>query len=473
VAARDRAALPPTPAAPAASAGAEPVPSASSGTPSSQAPLRFDATQALGAGDYAALVERLVLEFPDLLRLESLGHSRGGRDVWLLTASDTRAGDPSAKPALCVCSDLPLCAPPQVSSAAPEGSAGSASAVPAAGDRSSAAAGPEAALYLLARVLSESRTKPEIAALLRDSTLYVLPAIDPEETVAAQAAATEGAGPKAAPAAAAGARACQLDRNFPVGWQPWGDAPGAQGPYPLSEPGRLVPAPLAPDSTPAQRDESACQRVCAMVAERLPGLNGAAPAPGSEADATAGLLHPPGEIARQGGDFASFCEEFVGLSVFATSPWNGALLETPLGPAPAGFESSALLVLKLLRALPRLAIDPPKVERLRSNLWMIDVGVHNTGILPTLSARLRARGSGPSVSLKTSGAKLVAVGLRPGKAATYAALRPQDGGAQLGHLAGEETFSLRALVEAPEGSTLEMSFESQRAGERLVKVPLQ
>jgi hypothetical protein len=483
---------------PASNQARAPVPT----DPGVQAPkveVRLDATRPIDASGFAVLVERLALEFPDLLRVQSLGKTRNGRDLSLLTASDTRYGDPAHKPALCVVCELPGASPPE---RARVGS-GEAATAAASDARSSAVAGPEAALFLVARLLSDSQTRPELRALLQESTLYVLPAIDPEHVLLPL------------PGAGDAPRECRIDRNFPVGWQPWGDAPGSQGPYPLSEPEsqslaqflaqrtnisavlvltRNALEAAAPRNTSEAsradradrdardgradregrgdregRDERACERVCAMIARAETASSATSPASGAPAT----VLHPPADIARHGGDLTTFCEDFAGLSVFSTSPWGGTMLDTPFGSAPAGFEGLTRLVERTLSALPRLATDAPKVERLRNNLWMIDLGVHNRGLLATMCSRLRARGAGPSVSLRTSGAKLSAVGLKRAGESTYEPLRSQDGSAQIGHLEGEEGFDLRLLVEAPENTALELAIESPRAGQKLVKVQLQ
>jgi Zinc carboxypeptidase len=199
-----------------------------------KAPLQLDATQGISAQSYTAFVERLALQFPDLLRVQSLGKSRAGHDLWLLTVSDYRSGDPDRKPALCVSTDLAALDPKRsadlsdASRIAVPGAARSADAsnvkADLAGERGRAH-GPEAALFLVARMLSDAQERPEIAGLLQRSTLYVLPCIDPDGTFPS----VHGAGDDSV-------RPCCLDRNFPGDWEPWGDAPGSQGPYPLSEP---------------------------------------------------------------------------------------------------------------------------------------------------------------------------------------------------------------------------------------------
>src|ERR1041384_3510271 len=41
-------------------------------------------------------------EYPDLIRLESIGKSHEGRDVWLITATNFKSGDDMEKPAFWV-----------------------------------------------------------------------------------------------------------------------------------------------------------------------------------------------------------------------------------------------------------------------------------------------------------------------------------------------------------------------------------
>jgi hypothetical protein len=169
----------------------------------------------------------------------------------------------------------------------------------------------------------------------------------------------------------------------------------------------------------------------------------------------------------------TFCEQFAGLSPFSVAPWSGRVIRTPLGPAPEGFETLKALVETALKGLPRLSVDTPSVERLRNNLWMIDIGLRNDGILPTLCARERAVGFSAGVSLKVAGGKLVGAGVRRGDAQSYEALRAQEGSASIGPLEGRESVRARILVEAGESASIDVSLESPRAGQKIVKIPLQ
>ena len=88
--------------------------------------------------------------YPGLSRLESLGKSYQGRDLWLLTVTDFETGDPEDKPALWV-----------------DG-----------GIDSDEVVSTEAALGLIHRLLTSN--DPAVATLLRERTFYIVPNIIPD-----------------------------------------------------------------------------------------------------------------------------------------------------------------------------------------------------------------------------------------------------------------------------------------------------
>jgi hypothetical protein len=434
--------------------------------------LHADFASTWSADAYDAYVARIAHVFPDLVQLSSIGKSRSGRDLWVLAIGDARSGDPGGKPALCLCSAFG--ADPDR-----EGALGSPRA---------ARADPRATLYALVELLIAARARPDLAAFTRESTLYVLPATDPDATFAT-AAAVERRG-----------RASRLDRNFPVDWQPWGDAPSESGPYPLSEPetqsvarflgsraniaamivlsrdGALAGAKAAaPDPPSDDRDAGACDRWCASAV--LARDEAAAPRSDSAANVTAPVAaRPSSEIERHPGDFASFCDTYLGLAIADVSPADGhggPAHDTRVGPAPAGFDALPAFVEAAWRKLPRLLVDAPKVEHLRANLWMIDVGVSNPGLLATLPARVCDGAAARSVWVRASGAKLIAAAAKRDRATSFEALRTQDGGAPLGQLAGEERMTVRLVVEGAENAAVEIALNARRAGEKKISVALQ
>src|SRR5919106_6056544 len=52
------------------------------------------------------ILKEYAKEYPDLIRLESIGKSHEGRDVWLVTATNFKSGSDAEKPALWVDGNL-------------------------------------------------------------------------------------------------------------------------------------------------------------------------------------------------------------------------------------------------------------------------------------------------------------------------------------------------------------------------------
>lgn len=105
--------------------------------------------------DYAAITEvckKLVKAYPDLVKLESMGKSFLGKDMWVMTISDFKNGDPSKKPAMYIDGNI----------------------------HSNEIQGSEFALYT-AWYLAESFADTKyIQELLADKTFYIAPTINPD-----------------------------------------------------------------------------------------------------------------------------------------------------------------------------------------------------------------------------------------------------------------------------------------------------
>lgn len=52
--------------------------------------------------EFTRILKEYVKEYPNLIRLESIGKSHEGRDVWLVTATSFKSGDDAEKPAIWV-----------------------------------------------------------------------------------------------------------------------------------------------------------------------------------------------------------------------------------------------------------------------------------------------------------------------------------------------------------------------------------
>ncbi|MEJ7694587.1 M14 family metallopeptidase [Daejeonella sp.] len=105
--------------------------------------------------DYAAITEickKLVKAYPDLVKLESMGKSFLGKDMWVMTISDFKKGDPSKKPAIYIDGNI----------------------------HSNEIQGSEFALYT-AWYLAESFADTKyIQELLADKTFYIAPTVNPD-----------------------------------------------------------------------------------------------------------------------------------------------------------------------------------------------------------------------------------------------------------------------------------------------------
>ncbi len=359
---------------------------------------------------YKEEVERLSRDFPGYVRVERLGESRQGRELSLLVVSDARGRDAAQKPALLVTADL----------FAPDGGARAARA-----------------LIETARQLAmRADTEPRIAELFAERTLYFVPALDPDRAFGEQR-----------PVAAARGEPPRLAVDFPIDWRPQGDR---FAPYPLSEPeSRAVVALLR-----ARANLSAVLVYANSLRGASAGSAPAEPQPYVATPASSGTLE-------------AFCEGRLGQRVYTCTPWRTSGEDEPVLEIAAAQRAVEILAADL----PRLVCDPPSVERLRANLWLVDASIHNTGRLSTGFDSPLARRSGLDVRLRTSGAKVVGIAQQK-SGGTFESLAPAGDACRLGHLAGGDGITVRLVVEAQENSSLELSFESPRAGETRVLVPL-
>ena len=383
---------------------------------------------------FAAEVARLVAAHPTRATRIGIGTSRGGREIVLLALSDAAGGALDTKPAVLLVTGLD----------------------PAFEGRP---AGPEAALYAARALLQAAQNDAATAEWLKTSGVYVLPAPDPDQTFAPD---------RTLP------RACRLDRNFPSGWKPWSSETCAQGPYPLSEPETHAIAQFLNQRTniggvvllsrgrelseqPGVGEASESERILygRIASEASSGPEGGAPA-----DA---LVRRAMEFSSESGSLAAFCRSQMSAFVWPVNPFDGGLGDTPLGRAPADFTRLAPAVGKLVAELPRISCTVQKTERLRERLWKIDLEVANLGLLSTLPEAQRAQSQG-SVWFEAAGGRVLQVGLSRGGAAEINARPRPPNSWLLGHLAGRERIGVFLVVDAAEGTNLEIAFGTLRAG---------
>src|SRR5512147_1559267 len=98
------------------------------------------------------LLKSYAREYPDLLRLESIGKSHEGRDVWLVTATRFRSGKDADKPALWVDANI----------------------------HASEVTGATAALYLIHALVTRGEKVPDVKRALDTRAFYIVPRVNPD-----------------------------------------------------------------------------------------------------------------------------------------------------------------------------------------------------------------------------------------------------------------------------------------------------
>ena len=105
--------------------------------------------------DYAAITEickKLAKAHPDLVKLESMGKSYLGKDIWVMTISDFKTGDSSKKPAMYIDGNI----------------------------HSNEIQGSEFSLYTAWYLAESFADTKHIQELLADKTFYIAPTINPD-----------------------------------------------------------------------------------------------------------------------------------------------------------------------------------------------------------------------------------------------------------------------------------------------------
>ncbi|MEW6400468.1 MAG: M14 family metallopeptidase [Chloroflexota bacterium] len=102
--------------------------------------------------DLTNLLEQYVEEYPDLLKLESIGKSFEGRDVWLVTATNFKSGPDAEKPALWVDGNI----------------------------HASEVTASAAALYFIHALVTRYGTDANITSALDTRALYIVPRVNPD-----------------------------------------------------------------------------------------------------------------------------------------------------------------------------------------------------------------------------------------------------------------------------------------------------
>lgn len=389
--------------------------------PAPAAPARPTFDHPLSIDEIHAAMRELAARHPELVALESIGRSAGGRELLVLTLSDLAAGPARDKPALLVVDHLP-----------------------AAG-----VFGAEVALELAWTLAQSFAADPAVRALLRETALVVAPALDPD-------ARADGAAPGVV----------VFDLNFPLGWQPETLRKGS-GSTPMAR----------PETQAAVAFLERQRHVVLALGVGANTLRGA-PYPGAELPAedravletlAAGevpeggpRLVPWHQLGSPGGGLMDYAYQARGIYPLAlAAPGEEELARAGL----AGWvRAAATRAAALLTALPRLSIVQEGLERLAPGLWQLDVRLQNSGAVPTLSGLGRGRMKAGEITLGVRGAKLVATARRAASGASYVDAAflgaEQEGRVPSGTLAGGEGRWLRLLLEGEAGAQVEIGARS-------------
>jgi murein tripeptide amidase MpaA len=98
------------------------------------------------------LLKAYAKEYPDLIRLQSIGKSYEGRDVWLVTATNFKSGEDADKPALWVDANL----------------------------HASEVTGSAAALYLIHALVTRYKKDADLTRALDTRAFYICPRVNPD-----------------------------------------------------------------------------------------------------------------------------------------------------------------------------------------------------------------------------------------------------------------------------------------------------
>lgn len=429
---------PPAPApegpAPEESSEPEPDPGAAEAESEGDAAVRLDPSRPATLEELTAVLQELAAAHPDHVELRSLGRSRDGRDVPLLVLGTRGDGSPDERPGLVL--------------------------LDAQGGRGGG--GAETGLEL-ARVLLEELAAGSVDAerLLRRRTVYVVPAADPD---------ARGGSP--------GAAQVQFDRNFPVGWQPGSIRPGS-GAFPLSEPETLAVAEFL-----ARRGNVSLVLVSARAPRGSAGSAGATgsvgipPADQAVFDALARRSEDPhrpqvlpwSALGGASGRAVDYAYQELGMVSALLAP----VAEPRDGPERSVWVQAAVEVVRgLVRDLPRLVLGDTRVERIRPGLYRVDLRCSNAGVLPTLSALGADRHTAGSVELSATGGEVIACAHRQGGRDVYDVEAVGTSTFRLGQIDGGAGTELCLVVEAEDGSVLELVGRSERAGSARLRVTLE
>lgn len=370
---------------------------------------------AVDAAGMGAELTRLADENPEWMRLESLGQSAEGRELWLVRLG-RGAGTPEfdERPGLWI-----------VDACGADNGLGS-----------------SAAMELVRYALSQRASDPDVGAALERVALYVSPALDPDRLERLSGAPAD----PNEPSAELGIR---FDRNFPSGWAPE-SLREQSGPFPLFRP--------------------ECRAVVNFLIERsnLAVVHALGTGDFARLSDFDSVRRGHAEAVRRPDD--SQPEEAEGGGLLAFARVERGLHTTSAGlridaNETEGPQTPARRYLALARGyvalaleLPSLAVEFDSVLELEEGLWAVDVRVSNEASLALL-------GRGPGgLKVSLGGAQVLAVARRDAADEPYRLLAKTEPDLELEALGGHGQVWLRFVVSGEPGANLSIEAAPRRGG---------
>lgn len=384
--------------------------------------IELDLTHYYKQSELGVWLNSLASAYPEFTRLESLGKSAGGEELWLMTIAEHAASDPASRPALLVAGALGR----------------------------EDLFGTEMALATMLELVQNHARDEHVAELLERVTIYVAPCVNPDlrSRVFAELEGT--------PFAAARAAEVDLEQDFPIGWEP---SRGPQvGPYPLFRPESRALA----DFLLGHPNVALVHDYARSGSSDAPNALAAPPSDGALLTKLAAAVRAR-SVAEQGpfdGDWLDFAYGQLGCPAFSFAPPNsgGADALPSVDALYTLARDCAPATLALASSLPRLELDEPAVEHLHGEQWRVRVALSNAGALPTLTELGRERFACPGPRIVLEGARIVAAVIdnRPLERVT-ATLALSD-------IEPAGRVEVAWIVAAPEGTELVLSASAPRAG---------
>jgi hypothetical protein len=380
----------------------------------------------------------LAAAYPEFMRLESLGQSAAGRELWVLSITRLADGEPGRKPGLLLVGGL--------------------------GEQD--LWGTEMALFTALELVKNHQRDRAAAAVLERAVVYVVPSAHPDLR-SLRFDGDAGVSPGGDPVHAS------IDANFEIGWTPRGrDA----GPYPLS-----VPESEALARFLLEHENIAAVELAAAAVER------GVPA-GLVLDPEDGVLHRRltahplaggallvglPDAALGGGSLLEFAHGHRGLFGFIAEV-GGRDGGSPGVDELFGLGQRAFgATLELAGSLAELEIAPVRVERLGRELWQFDLAVHNRGVLPTQSNLGAARYAAGPPRIGVTGATLSAAALANPAGDGYDVIATRGQGFAIGELAGASARGLRVILRDAGGGAVTFEVRAPRAGTARLELVLE